>query len=169
MRPFRWVALARWETCVAGVQWARRLERAIVLGCTRPVVCHRTPSAERAVSGCVAARSIGDDGLSALVDAATTHGALATLKELHLNINRIGDVGVSTLADALTAGPAGVWEQLHTLNLQHNAIGQPGVEALSAALARGGLPSLRHLQWPATHLADASLVASCQGRSIQLG
>ena len=46
---------------------------------------------------------IGDPGLTSLAEACAK-GALASLKELRLNINQIGDAGLASLADACAKG-----------------------------------------------------------------
>ena len=61
---------------------------------------------------------------------------------LALHNNKIGDAGVTALADACTRGSLA---QLKELWLNHNQIGDPGVTALASACAGGSLASLETL------------------------
>ena len=70
-------------------------------------------------------------------------GHLPSLKTLSLDNNqRIGDAGVSALADAVAEGGLA---QLTTLGLRDNQVGDSGMQALAAAVAGGALPSLEHV------------------------
>lgn len=62
---------------------------------------------------------VGDDGLSAIVDA-----GLEGLRGLHLGSNRLGIRGMRAL------GLSGLWEPLERLNLSWNGLGIEGVRAL---------------------------------------
>jgi hypothetical protein len=85
----------------------------------------------------------GDDQVSSLA-AVLRGGGLALAEELFLNMNRITDAGIATLATAMcaTTDEPPCLSKLATLNLSSNQIGDAGASALIDALGDGALPSL---------------------------
>ena len=64
-------------------------------------------------------------------------GALANLRILHLNDNKIGDAGLTALAGA-SRGLA----KLEQLSLMNNNIGDADMASLYEAISKGALPIL---------------------------
>ena len=75
--------------------------------------------------------NIGDDGLTALVDAAD--GTLAQLQCLNLSNNVIGDSGLKYFANVCRGGVA--LRSLVQLDISRNKFGEPGLDGLAGALA----------------------------------
>ena len=70
---------------------------------------------------------------------ALVSGALASLKTLSLDSNKIGDAGMTAFADAVGNGALA---QLTTLGLGGNQIGDAGLSSLAAAVGKGALDHL---------------------------
>lgn len=85
----------------------------------------------------------GDDQVSSLAEV-LRGGGLALAEELFLNMNRITDAGIATLASTIRAAKdePPCLSQLVTLNLSSNQIGNTGANTLMDALGDGALPSL---------------------------
>ena len=69
-------------------------------------------------------------------------GALTSLETLALALNKIGDVGLSALSEALSKGAL---PSLEMLALGSKQIGDAGITAFSSALGSGALPKLNLL------------------------
>ena len=87
---------------------------------------------------------------------ANAMGALPALINLNLGANQIGDEGMIKLSDACAMG---AMEQLEWLVLDVNKIGDPGVGALADACAKGGLPNLQELRLFRNEIGDAGVSA----------
>lgn len=61
-------------------------------------------------------------------------GALANLKELYLQRNKVGDEGMQAFASAIATGALA---NLETLYLHQNEISDPGMAAFADAIATG--------------------------------
>ena len=81
-------------------------------------------------------------------------GALDKLQILDLNLNQIGDSGLSALATVLTPGPSGkgALASLKELELGGNQIGDDGLKALAEACASRALDKLQ-VSWRPTALS----------------
>ena len=87
---------------------------------------------------------------------ACARGGLPKLEALQLYRNQIGDAGVSALASACARG---AMEKLEVLLLVNNQIGDPGVSALADACARGALPLVSDLWLDDNKIGDAGCTA----------
>ena len=94
-------------------------------------------------------------------------GSLAQLAHLGLRSNRIGDAGVTSLADACAKG---AMAQLKTLFLGRNQVGDAGLTALANACAGGAMASLVRLFVDVGPLGTEhpALKAACEARGIDL-
>jgi len=90
-------------------------------------------------------------------------GAMASLKELWLGENQIGDAGVEALAKACGSGALA---QLEKLFLAQNKIGDVGVTALADACGEGAMASLEVLR--VDNPEYPALKAACEARGIAL-
>ena len=77
-------------------------------------------------------------------------------QELYLNHNKIGDPGISALADALGKG---AMAQCTTLVLSTNQIGDNGMISLADASSKGALPALKWLYLNDNQIGDAGISA----------
>ena len=108
----------------------------------------------RSNSGGVAAKGIGDEGIVALARACKA-GMLRALKDLHLGLNDIGNLGCTALASACCGLP-----RLETLGLAGNRIGDDGIAALGAAAAdHGWLAALKVFRIWGNEIGDLGLCA----------
>ena len=100
-------------------------------------------------------------------------GAMSNLKELHLNQNQIGDLGMSSLSEALAKGALA---NLTLLTLRQNQIGDAGLSALAKAIitpnedGKGAMATLSALYVDDGPLGTEhpKLKAACQARGISL-
>ena len=81
-------------------------------------------------------------------------GALASLEELKLHRNNIGDRGMSALASACANGAL---PQLEKLWLGRNSIGDAGLSALADVVSRGALAQLTTLGLAQNQVGDTGL------------
>ena len=95
-----------------------------------------------------------------LLGAGLASGALASLKELYLFNNQIGDIGLSALAEAVSKGALPALKLLH---LQYNQISDTGISSFADAVSKGALPNLKEIYL----FQDApALEAACKARGI---
>ena len=105
--------------------------------------CVSTGSPRRLTALKLTCNKIGDIGVWALAGATSRdHGALASLKRLYLNSNKIGSTGLANLARAIADG---AMPNLERLSLRVNPIGDPGTMAL--AKAASGSAKMASLIW----------------------
>jgi hypothetical protein len=83
-------------------------------------------------------------------------GALASVTELVLGDNQIGDVGMQAFSTALAGGALA---SLTRLYLDNNQIGDKGLEAFSGALATGALASVTDLRLWGNQIEDEGMKA----------
>ena len=88
---------------------------------------------------------------------------MAKLEVLALNSNQIGDLGMSSLSEALAKGSMA---NLKKLWLNDNQIGDLGMSSLSEALAKGSMASLAELY--VDNPEHPTLKAACETRGIEL-
>ena len=76
------------------------------------------------------------DAGAAALARAIGDGGLKSLQQLHMAHNDIGDGGALALAEAFTAAKA---HPIETLSLQHNNIGDAGLKAIALSLKKGSM------------------------------
>ena len=76
------------------------------------------------------------DAGAAAIARAIGDGGLKSLQQLHMAHNDIGDGGALALAEAFTAAKA---HPIETLSLQHNNIGDAGLKAIAQTLKKGSM------------------------------
>ena len=90
---------------------------------------------------------IGDTSMISLAEA-LGKGALASLETLSLQLNRIGNDGLTAFAKAIkptSDNASGALPQLKKLQLYTNQIGDVGMQALAGAVSKGALPKCTYI------------------------
>ena len=92
---------------------------------------------------------------------------MCIIQQLGLTGNKIGDPGITALADALGKGAL---PKLEWLDLQKNQIADAGVTALASAMSKGALASLETLYVDDGPLGTEhpALEAACEARGIEM-
>lgn len=111
--------------------------------------------------------SLTSFSLTDLADACAK-GALAQVTILYLRDNKIGDIGLTALADVFAK--EGALANLHHLYLHKNRVGNAGLSALADACANGAFASLKDLMMDDGPLGvdHPKLKAACEKRGITL-
>ena len=100
----------------------------------------------QAIVGAMGWNSYDDWRIKAEAELATQY-----LEELNLMLNQIGDLGMSSLSEALAKGALA---QLEYLDLESNQIGDLGMSSLTEALAKGALANLKTLHLAGNPASD---------------
>ena len=107
----------------------------------------------KVVEGC---ETLGPEGVNALLRE-FNKGALASIHTLHIIGNRMGDDGITALAEA--CGPKRAFPKLEELSLCENAICEDGMQALASAVSKGALASLKILNLQENQIGSAGVSA----------
>ncbi|CAE7770902.1 unnamed protein product [Symbiodinium sp. CCMP2592] len=97
-----------------------------------------------------------DDELEILCSSAKFCITMASVDDFCINVNEVGDRGLSALARACMLLP---FSQLTDFFAIDNHFGDAGLSAFAAAARSGGLPALRRLYLYCNSIGDAGLIA----------
>ena len=159
---------------VAGTSAMTRGERALHVDLSRADARALRCFSTALTLGALEVRSLyfagmGVEGGQALANALSC-GALARLEKLLLDFNRLGDVGVAAISNAV--GDGGGLARLRALSLRSIQVGDAGASALAGVIAKGAMVSLTDLDLSYNLIGDQGATAIAQstvGRPPSVG